>query len=305
MTATTETPLVQVLELAQAEYRADPRLATHSRVRKTLPPSTPAHAKADLDAEQRQLHGEPAEPDDPEPSEALDYGRAAHTRVLGIGDPVRVITGTGTDPNAWRTKADFAALAEARAEGVTPIRPRDEVRIDAMAAALRQHPLAAALLDAGRGRAEQTILWPDEQIPAVQRGAMVDFLPDPVEGRRLIISDYKTAAEAHPSEWQKSAATYGYHSQAAWLLDGLHAVYPDLGADDVACMFIVQSKRKPYPVAVVELEPEDIRLGRALNTWGIQMWHRCWETGVWPGYGDDVHLVGLPPWYRDRWRPIT
>lgn len=30
MTATTETPLVQVLQLTQAEYRADPHLATHS-----------------------------------------------------------------------------------------------------------------------------------------------------------------------------------------------------------------------------------------------------------------------------------
>lgn len=288
---TTEVPLVQVQQLTQAEYRADPRLATHSRVRKMLPPSTPAHARWALD--------------NPEHSDAFDFGRAAHRMALDAGDDFTVITGTGADANAWRTKADKDAVDAARAEGLTPITPKQHDQITLMSKALRRHPLAAALLNPDNGKPEQAILWPDEQIPAVQRGTLIDWLPDLIPGRRMIAWDLKTANQAHPSEWIRSAADYGYHSQAAWNLDAIHALHPDLGEDDVAFLFVVQSKHAPYPVAVIELEAEDVRLGRAMNTWAIQLWHRCWESGVWPGYGDDVHTVGLPQWYRDRWAAIT
>lgn len=284
-------PLVTVQHLTQAEYRADPKLATHSRVRKLLPPSTPAHARHELD--------------NPTTSDAFDFGKAAHRMVLGAGDDLVVITGTGKDPNAWRTDADIKAVAAARAEGATPIRPRDLVIVHAMAKALREHQLAAALLDPGRGAPEQVIMWPDERIPAVQRGTMIDWLPDYVDGRRLLVPDYKTAEQAHPQEWARTAANFGYHSQAAWNLDALHALHPDLTDEQIAFLFIVQSKQPPYPVAIVELLPEDIRIGRAQNTWAIQLWHQCWETGRWPGYGDEVHEVALPEWYRDRWRTIA
>lgn len=291
MTATTETPLVQVCELTQSEYRADPHLATHSRVRKLLPPSTPAHAKWALDH--------------PSTSDALDFGRAAHRAVLGAGDAYQVITGTGADPNAWRTTADKTAVAEARQAGLTPVTPAQAQQIEAMAAQLRAHPTCAALLAPESGRPEQTILWPDEQIPAVQRGVMIDWLPEPREGRRLIVTDYKTSADPHPTEWGRSAAKYGYASQAAWIVDGILAAYPGLGEDDVAVVFIAQSKVAPFPPAVIELGPDSIRVGRGLNRYAIQLWHRCWETGVWPGYGDDVHQIDLPRWFLDQWRAIS
>lgn len=291
---TTEVPLVQVQQLTQAEYRADLRLATHSRVRKMLPPSTPAHARWELDNETW--------------SDNLDLGKAAHREVLGAGDDYQVVTGSGVDPNAWATKDTKTEVEQVRAAGKTPIRPKDHATIVDMAKALRRNRLAAALLNPENGAPEQAILWPDEHIPAVRRGTLLDWLPNrPTQvGKRLLLSDYKTADEADPEEWARgSAHKYGYHSQAAWNLDAAHALYPELGEDDVAFMFIVQSKKPPYPVAVVQLEDEDVRIGRALNTWAIQRWHQCWESGVWQGYGDQVHTVSLPAWYRDRWRPIA
>lgn len=284
-------PLVEVGQLSQAEYRSDPRLATHSRVRKLLPPSTPAHAKWALDH--------------PTYTSAFDFGRAAHRVVLGEGDQYQVIAGSGVDENAWRTSADRAAVIAAREAGLTPITPAQHDQIMLMAAALRTHPVAAALLRPDAGRAEQTILWPDDQIPAVRRGVMIDWLPDVVAGRRLIVTDYKTAAEAHPQEWGSSAAKYGYAGQVAWIIDAVQAAYPGIADDDIRVVFIAQSKTPPYPPAVIELGPDSIRVGRGRNRWAIQLWHQCWETGVWPGYGDDVHLIDLPKWFLDRWQAIA
>lgn len=291
MTTDTAAPLVSVQQLTQAEYRADPRLATHSRVRKMLPPSCPAIAKYELD--------------NPVHSDAFDFGKAAHAEVLGAGDEYVIIAGTGVDENAWRTQADKTAVAEAREQGKTPVTPAQAEQVIAMADQVRRHPLAAALFQPGQGKPEQAILWPDEQIPQVQRGTMLDWLPERTSHGRLLVADYKSAGRAHPSEWAKSAADYGYHSQAAWSLDGLHALYPDLGEDDVAFLFVVQSKTPPYPVVVVELDAEAIRVGRGLNRWAIQLWHRCWEQNEWPGYSSEVEQVSLPAWYVDRWRPIT
>lgn len=293
MTTTTEVPLVEVQQLTQAEYRADPRLATHSRVRKLLPPSTPAHARWELD--------------NPETSDTLDFGKAAHRMVLGAGDDLVVIEGDGANPNAWATNSDKTRVKEARAEGLTPIKPRDMATVHDMARELRRHKVAAALLDPEHGQPEQAILWPDEHIPAVRRGTLLDWLPDlPKDGRRLLVCDYKSAAEASPEEWARTSAhKYAYHSQHAWNVDAVHAAFPELTEDDVAFLFVVQSIKPPYPVAVIQLEDEDVRIGRALNTYAIQKWHQCWESGIWPGYGQQVHTVGLPEWYRDRWRPIT
>jgi hypothetical protein len=36
--------------------------------------------------------------------------------------------------------------------------------------------------------------------------------------------------------------------------------------------------------------------GRRLMRRAIDTYQQCMETGAWPGYGDDITLIGLPPW---------
>ena len=36
--------------------------------------------------------------------------------------------------------------------------------------------------------------------------------------------------------------------------------------------------------------------GRRANREAIDLYARCMETGVWPGYSDDIVTIGLPAW---------
>jgi hypothetical protein len=61
-------------------------------------------------------------------------------------------------------------------------------------------------------------------------------------------------------------------------------------------VFIAHEKEPPYLVSVVELDADAVALGRALNARAAEMFRDCRESGVWPGYGDEVHQISLPRW---------
>lgn len=267
---TTYTP--GVYDMSEAAYQADPveggsLSASGAKLLMEAP------AKFDY----RQHAGE-------EHRATFDFGKAAHALVLGIGAPVVVL-----DFDDWRTKAAQAAKVEAHEAGSVPILAKDHARVVAMADAIRSNPIAVKLLDPERGRPEQTLIWHDR----VWRRARVDFLPDLDSADRLIVTDYKTAADASSAGFSKSAASYGYHMQDAWYGAGVRAVS---GRDDVAFVFVVQEKDPPYLVNVVELTDSARRIGAWRNEIAVDRYIRARETGIWPGYADDVERVSLPRW---------
>lgn len=228
------------------------------------------------------------------PRRVFDFGHAAHELVLGVGAGIAVI-----DAGDYRTNAAKEARDTARAAGKTPLLAAEYATVEAMAAALRSHPLASALLRRGRGLPEQSMFWQDEQT-GVWRRARADWLPAARVSGRTIVTDYKTAATADPREFGRAAASHGYHQQAAWYSDGLMALRGDPA---VAFVFIVQEKTAPYVVTVVELDADAIATGRALNRKAIDLYARCESTGRWPGYTDDVALISLPRWYDAQLEP--
>ncbi len=241
--------------------------------RKLLPPSCPARF-----AYEREHP--------PASSDAFDFGKAAHQLVLGDGPEI-----TALDFPDWRTKEARELRDDLRAAGRVPLLRADYDHVVAMAAALRGHPMAAALFAPGSGVPEQSLFWVDEPT-GVWRRARVDWLPHPREGR-LIVPDYKTCQSALPRKLARSVHEYGYHQQAAWYLDGIRA----LGvADDAAFVFVCQEKTPPYLVTVVELDSEALAAGARLNRRALETYAACTRTGIWPGYTDDVELISLPPY---------
>lgn len=258
--------------LDEQEYHRHPALSA-SGAKKLLPPSCPARFKWERD------NGQP-------PKRVFDFGRAAHAAVLGVGSPIGVVAAPD-----WRSKVAKERGEALRAEGFTPLLEHEADQVYGMAAALREHPLASALLNPDRGKPEQSLFWRDFGSDVDCRGRL-DWLPDS-DGGRLIISDFKTCQSAEPGAIRRAAASYGYHQQAAFYMDGVRA----LGlADDVAFVFIFQEKTAPYLVTVAELDDEAIRVGRALNDRAMQVFRDCSATGTWPGYSDDVELISLPGW---------
>ena len=65
-------------------------------------------------------------------------------------------------------------------------------------------------------------------------------------------------------------------------------------------LFVVQEKRRPYLVNVIELDEDARTLGRRHAAIAATRFDTCTTSGLWPGYGDDVALASLPPWATRR-----
>lgn len=279
-----------VYDLDSESYHRDPvpeRLGgslSASGSKKLLPPNCPAVF------DYLRHHPQPHK-------DVFDFGHAAHARVLGIGAEIVAV-----DATDWRTKAAQEAKKAAHAEGKVPLLAEDVEQVEAMAAAIRSHPIAAALLNPENGKPEQALFRQDEQ-EGVWLRSMLDWLPTSGDGR-MIVPDYKTAVSASPAGFAKAVANYRYHMQDAFYRD----MVMGLGlADDVAFVFIVQEKTAPYPVTVVELDSEAVRIGRELNREAIDLYAECQSSGVWPGYSEDVELIALPAWatYQHNLRSMS
>ncbi|MFE9777788.1 PD-(D/E)XK nuclease-like domain-containing protein [Streptomyces sp. NPDC005775] len=284
MTTVAETPVTEApalgihTDLSNTDYHADKTSLSSSGARKLLPPSTPAHFRY--------------EQDNPQPAtKTFDYGNAAHKLVLGNGPELIVI-----DHARWDTKAAKVAVLEARERGAIPLKQHEMDMVNGMAAAIRKHPLAAALLDPAYGAPEQSGFWIDGPT-GIRRRVRFDWLPS-IQSGRLIIPDYKTAADASDDAMQKDIAKYGYNQQADWYEEASRAL--GLGGDDAELLLIVQEKKAPYLINVIGIEFGSRIIGGAKNRRAIETFAECMNTGVWPGYGDEPNYLALPGYAETR-----
>ncbi|MCQ8831838.1 PD-(D/E)XK nuclease-like domain-containing protein [Streptomyces malaysiensis] len=286
MTATLDTPIAPALglhdDLTNEEYHADKTSLSSSGARKLLPPSCPAKFRYEQD------HPQPAK-------KTFDYGNAAHKLVLGNGPELILV-----DRPAWTTKAAKAEVAEARARGGIPLKQHEIDMVHAMAAAIRRHPLAAALLDPAYGAPEQSGFWIDGPT-GIRRRVRFDWLPS-IHSGPLIIPDYKTTTDASNDAMEKDIAKYGYNCQAAWYEEAAQAL--DLGGKDTEMLLIVQEKTAPYLVNVIGVDFMSREIGRGKNRAAIETFADCMATGNWPGYGDEPNYLSLPGWAENRDKEI-
>ncbi len=271
-----------VYDLPNDRYQADPvpgGSLSSSGARRLLPPSCPARYRYERD------HGRP-------PKAAFDFGHAAHKLVLGSGPGLVVV-----DRDRWDTNAVKAELAEIRAEGKVPLKKADHETVTAMAAALREHPFAALLFAADRGPVEQSLFWPDGD---TWRRARFDCptVPLVTAAGFEVFADYKSTDNAAPTRLERSLYDYGYYMQAPWYLDG--AIALDLCGPDAALLFVFQEKQAPYLVTVVQPDAMAMRMGRDANARALDIYRKCVAEDRWPGYSDDIELVGVPRYVENR-----
>jgi hypothetical protein len=267
-----------IYEMDSETYHSHRYALSSSGARMLLPPSCPALFKHAQDTPQ-------------EPKKTFELGTAAHKLVLGEGpDLVRV------DADKWTTNAVKAEVAAIRDEGGIPLKPAEYEQVHAMADALRRHPVASMLFDPARGKPEQSLFWRDRPT-GVMRRARFDWLPDARSGR-LIIPDYKTCRSAEPSALARAVEDFGYHQQDDWYRAAARAL--GLADETAAFVFVCQEKTPPYIVTVVEMDAEARRIGAARNRRALEVFAECTETGVWPGYSDEIAYLSLPTWAAIR-----
>jgi hypothetical protein len=255
-----------VLDMPNDLYQAHAALSS-SGAKKLLPPSCPAI----FDYERR--HGE-------QHKREYDIGSAAHTLLLGSGPEPFVI-----DAADYKTKAAREQRDAAYERGDVPLLPHEFDAVQEMVALVRQHPRAGEML--AEGRAEQSLFWTDP-VTGVPCRARLDWLRDDC------VVDFKTSPSVAPGYIAKAVAEFGYHTQAAFYLAG--SVHLELVPPDAPFYFIFQSKVPPHLVKVVELDDVALKIGHERMSLALEIFRDCTESGIWPGFGDDIELISLPAW---------
>lgn len=279
-------------DMPAAEYHAQHEWLSWSRMKRLIPPSTPAHFKASLVAgDERKRH--------------FDLGKIVHSLTLGDVDEFVVVQALNRakeeyDASSYDLVSAQRHRDEIYAAGKIPILRHELEAAQAMAAQVKAHPLASRLF--GSGQPEVSLFWVDP-VTDVKCRARLDWLPDPVKGRRLIVPDLKTAVNASPSEFSKAAAKFGYYGQHMHYSDGIQA----LGIDpDPAFVFVAVEKADPHLVSVGHFtNRDDLRLARAAVDHCRRLYAECTEADRWPGYGDDIHDLSLPAWLHYELESIT
>lgn len=271
-----EQPTAGVYDLPDSLYHCDPLRAygteslSASSALRMLPPSTPAHYRWWADHPKA-------------PTAAMILGGAVHALTLGTAD-LAVFDG-----RSWNSKAADEFLAQHDPDGdEAPILAADVPAAQAMARALREHPLVKLGLTGG---APEQAMFARHDEGAWLRGK-VDYLATGARGR-LIITDVKTAEHADTDAFAKAGGDLGYDVQAA----GYEYLATTLGLGrTVTVIFAVVEKTPPYLVAVHEFHADDMTVAREAYAVAARRFARCTEFGDWPGYPHRITRVSLPPW---------
>lgn len=265
-------------DMAEADYFALRGYLSQTGAKRLLPPSCPAKYRAWRDGEREQK------------SAAMDFGSVVHKIVLGKGKAFAV---RPAEFDSWRTKDARLFAEDARTNGLIPISPEDYTEAEKVAAKVAAHPIAGPLFNRP-GDSEVTAIWVDPET-GVKCCARFDFLPEPVDGKRLIVPDLKTTVSAETNEFGRSVANFGYALQDAFYSEALQV----LGIDaDPAFVFVAVEKEAPYCLTVGQLSAQDKLLGKSLAAHARYLYRECVATDDWPEYAAEVVTFETPAYHQ-------
>jgi hypothetical protein len=228
-----------------------------------------------------------------EETAALRRGWATHAAVL---EPDRFAAQFVAAPKVdRRTKDGKAAWADFQAANTDRLILTDEEMdlCQKLRAAVWSHPTAAEIL-AAKGMNEVSLVWKDAETEVDCKGR-IDRICSYAGWSCLV--DLKTTRDAGRRAFESSVQRFGYHSQAAFYIDGAQAVAPR----DVErkWLWIAVETEAPYACAVYEIEDAALSMGRDEYRKHLRAYAECLRTGEWPGYPAGIDYCGLPSWaYR-------
>jgi len=244
-----------------------------------------------------------------EPSEALLFGSAYHCYILEpeefdneyyVFDDSEIIQDVlkekpeSKSPRATVLYKELIQPYLAKNQDKEQLTEIQMSKIKAMKRVLFAHPYARSLFGKGIAElshyAEMTVQGGDK-IKAKVR-------PDYLKADKKIIVDLKTCRDASIDGFQKDAAKFNYHIQAALYTDIINANYKD----SFSFYFVAQEKVAPYAFNMFEASPNFIGQGRYEYEMLMLLWNQCHKDGKFPGYQVwcenkyGMNELNLPPW---------
>lgn len=219
-------------------------------------------------------------------SPSMAFGRAYHLFILEPDAFAKTYT---VLPKMRRAgKAWDEAVESAGGDPDRIIFADDVAEFEAMRAAILAESRRRRLTTE-RGLYEVSVVWTDEEAELLCKARM-----DKVIESLSVAVDLKTTTDARPHAFFRDAATYGYDLQAAFYMDGLHAVT----GTEYDFAFLAQESDAPYASRLFTATwgGDMHQIGRAKYRPLLQSVKRAKETNVWPGYGDEPVEVVIPQW---------
>lgn len=196
---------------------------------------------------------------------ARRLGRGTHAMVLG--EPVTCFNGRRVG-KAW----DLFKQEHAGSEILNGKEWRES---EAMANAIKRHPIAAPLLFEN-AQLEQHIAWE-------WMGRECSSRPD--SRKPGIVTDLKTTRCADPAKFAKDATWHGYHAQLAFYEMAVeHATGK---AVDESYVVAVESRR-PYAITVLKLTDAARDMGRRLCRAWMERLLVCEQSNSWQAYTESI-----------------
>lgn len=273
-----------VCQMDPTRYHADPceKPSLSSTLAKIISSQSPLHAWT---ASQRlNPNWKPVE------KKVFDFGRAAHRRVLGRGDPYIAIPPQLLAANgATSTKAAKEFVKAARELGQVPLKQEEVDRIDAMQAKLAQR-LKECEITLDPAHSEMAAF-------AWVEGTMCRMMADNAPPHpRAPLYDFKTTTDAEPEACMRAIMNYGYDLQASHY----RQTWREATGQNRPFRFIFQEKTPPFEVCIVELGDDSAAMGDKKIASARYRWQECLDRGEWPGYEPGVHRMELPEWFHAK-----
>tara|TARA_R110002020_G_scaffold412992_1_gene622547 strand:+ start:17 stop:829 length:813 start_codon:yes stop_codon:yes gene_type:complete len=103
------------------------------------------------------------------------------------------------------------------------------------------------------------------------------------------IIDLKSTQDASEAGFRKSVRSFGYNFQACYYLEAMRA----LGLPAKQFIFVCVDKSPPYLTASYTLTSSEIDRQKPRMQKACEIWATCMESGVWPGYPEEVVTLDL------------
>jgi hypothetical protein len=281
-----------IYQMPAPDYFADPCPAPslNQSLAKVLLDQSPLHA--------RHEHPRLCPPDADDEPEKYDktkaIGNAAHSLLIGRGKDIAIAPAEFAN---WQKKDAQAFKAKAIEDGKEPIIAAHYERAVALVQNTRRGLAAVGWTDAfepGQGFGEVVLAWQED---GLWLRCMVDWLtPD----RRVVYDLKSTAASAAPHAIPNKMCDDGWDVQAAMIERGLDVLNP-ANAGRRRYRFVAQENYAPFAMTPCELPESSLTMGRRKLSAAIQIWRRCYETDVWPGYPLEPTHPLYPNYAESRW----
>lgn len=215
-----------------------------------------------------------------QPTAAMKLGTATHCAIL---EPERFSAEYVAMPDGLdrRTMAGKQAYADLLASGAEILASDDMALVMNMACAFRDNTISRALFDRPHS-VEQSIY-------ATVNGVSCKCRPDFITNDYRLVVDVKTAKDASPEGFGRSAWSLGYHLQAAFyrrVISAATGTTPDF-------IFGCVESERPHLVAYYTVPQYLLDYADSLIDTLLERYSECLASGIWPGYVSEIEMQEL------------